>query len=334
MKKLFRLLAAAALLAALLGACAGCVTNAQLKNYNAGVKAYEANDFETAKAYFQAAEGYGNAPSYISAIEEYERIYKDALSLFNAHDYPAARNSFSAISQFGNAAEYVDFIDRLENRYNEGLEAFEKEDYVTAHQRFIQAMGYADSDAYVTRIAGLENSYQLALGFIAEGSYIKAMQELEKIGVDYKDTAELMDRVYALIRQKGVTASIYRDLFNESFEKTGEVVSIDYAEVNDLSFVWRASNGLIIMGNTDYEGYVQSISFWIERKLLKELGSEGTDRMFAHCVDSLANGEASFDEILADIDLYYEGSRSCGGYGFLLDEDGSGAEVLTADHNG
>ena len=60
------------------------------------------------------------------------------------------------------------------------------------------------------------------------------------------------------------------------------------------------------------------------------LGEEGSIRLFAHCIHALADEGETFDDILNDIDLYFEGSRTIGGFRIMLDEDGFGGETLTA----
>ena len=54
------------------------------------------------------------------------------------------------------------------------------------------------------------------------------------------------------------------------------------------------------------------------------------DRVLAHCICALAVEGPSFDEVLGALSLYYEGARSYGAYSLLLEEDDSGALVLTA----
>lgn len=309
----------------------GCASNAQIQNYNKGVEAYNLKDFEAAKAYFEAAEDYLNSKSYLSAIQEYERIYTDALNLFNAHKYPEAKTGFEAISEFGNSAEYVAFIDKLEQRYNEGVEAFEKQDYSLAYERFTQAMGYNDADEFVSRISKLESNYNNALEFMKQGSYLRALELFEMTDGKYRDSAERIERLYELIAKQGIIPRMYAEFFNRSFALANEDVTITPSGDTSGSFAWKASNGLIVMGSTDTEGYITSISFWMDRELLKTLDEEGSTRLFAHCIQALNINSDSLDSIMENMDYYFEGSRTYCGFSFLLDEDASGAEVLTAE---
>ena len=48
------------------------------------------------------------------------------------------------------------------------------------------------------------------------------------------------------------------------------------------------------------------------------------------CSSDLINSD-SLDSIMENMDYYFEGSRTYCGFSFLLDEDASGAEVLTAE---
>lgn len=312
----------------------GCVSGAQMQNYNNGVAAFERREFGSAKVCFEAAGDYANSRSYLSAIEEYERIYTEALASFNARDYYSARSGFASIEEFGNAKGFVEFIDRLAARYEEGLALFNAQDYVAANGRFIQAMGYADSADLIERIGKFEDTYQLAMSFYMEGKYDSALAMFERLGAPYKDSEEKIASIYDHFAKKGITASIFRTLFNSSCEAEGEDYSLPITESGDTGFAWRTTNGLLIVGNTDSEGYIETISFWAERSLQKELGEEGERRIFAHCIHALTSDETAYSEILSDLDPFLEGARSHGGFTLKLDEDASGAVVLTADFGG
>lgn len=326
MKRALALLLALIALASL----SGCVSGREIKNYNAGVAAYEAHDFLTAKAYFTAANGYGNSPSYLSAIAEYERLYSDALAKFDQKDYEGARKGFSAISEFGNSAEYTAFIDSLAARYNEGMTAFKAEDYPLAYERFIQSMGYKDANEYAERIKKLEINYLTAMEYYLSGDLLAALEAFERIGVNYRDTNAKIAELTAIIGENGVIMKQLLSRFTESCEDTAEPLTVTVSEMTAAGFVARASNGLLITGGTDEDGFVRQLSFRQDKELLRMLGEEGSIRLFAHCIHALARDGETFDDILNDIDLYFEGARDCGGFRIMLDEDGFGAEVLTA----
>ena len=326
MKKVIALILAAAALAVL----SGCVSGTEIKCYNAGVAAYEACDFESAKALFTAANGYGNSPSYLSAIAEYERLYMDALEKFDARDYDGARLGFSAISEFGNAAEYVSFIDSLIARYGEGQAAFKAEDYPLAHERFYQSLGYRDADEYVAKIKKLEINYISAMEYYERGDLLSALEAFERIGANYRDTNERIAELTERIGENGLIMKQLLSRFTQSCDETGEPLTVTVSEMTAAGFVARASNGLLITGGTDETGYVRELSFRQDRELLNMLGEEGSIRLFAHCVHALADGGETYDEILSDIDLYFEGARAIGGFRIMLDEDGFGGETLTA----
>ena len=326
MKKLTLILTA--LLALVL--LTGCVSGAAIGHYNDGVKAYEAHDFIAAKEHFEKAAGYGNSRSYLSAIAEYERIYGEALGFFKERDYAAAANSFSAIKEFGTSAEYLAFMQRLEQRYNEGRAAYDAGDYVLANERFTQALGWADSEDYIAELGDYEEAYRAALNSYYEGNYVRALEAFKSIGVPYRDSEERIANIYRYMTRSGSTPEIFRILFNESCEAEGEDYSLPTAEVTDNGFAWRTTNGLIIMGNTDAYGSITEMSFWVDEALWSELGEEDVSRLYAHCICALAVEGAGLDEVIADIDLYYEGSRGYGAYSLLLDEDDSGSLVLSA----
>ena len=322
----------AVIIATVLAAAAlcGCVSGAQISNYNAGVSAYEAHDFETAKAHFERAGGYGNSKSYLAAIEEYERIYSEAVGYLEAHDYDSARHSFEAIREFGNSGDYLDFIQRLETRYNEGVEAFEAQDFLLANERFTQAQGYADSGRYLATLKAYEDAYRAALGFYYEGNYVRALEAFEGIGVPYRDSKERIESIYAYVTQNGMIPGIYRELFNAGCEAAGDDVSIPLTETTEGGFAWRTTNGLIIMGDTDGRGRITSMSFLMERALMNELGEDGCLSLYAHCIDALYKDGEGYDAILADIFSYLEGAKVYGRYSLLLEETDSGDEMLTA----
>ena len=330
MKKLLPLLAL--LLAALTLLFSGCVTNEQIQHYNAGVAAYEAGEFEAAKAEFLRTGGYGNSRSYLSAIAEYERIYVEALGFFNERDYDEARRIFDSVSEYENASEYVAYIDGLAALYEEGVAAFEAEDHVTALDCFVRAQGYSDSLDYVTRIERLEDNYQIAMGFYREGNYLESLEAFLRIGVSYKDSEEKMASIYELFSRRSVAPRTLLELFAKSCAAEGEERSIVSAEIGDASFVARTSDGMMIIGNTGEDGLITTVSFWVGKELQKELGEEGLDTLWAHCIHSLTVSETPFEEVTEKLPLYLNGSEHYGEHTISLHRDASGAYVLTADH--
>lgn len=328
MKKLSLLLAVTLLFAFM----CGCVSNEQIQNYNAGVKAYDEGSVELAKAYFEAAGDYANSRSYLNSIAEYERIYVEALGFFEARDYAAAKNSFASIPRYENAPEYVAYIERLEKRYNEGIAAFEAEDYVTARMRFVQAQGYEDSAEYAKRISKFEDSYQIAMGFFNEGNYLEALEAFGKIGTGYKDTKQKIESIYELYGKKSVQPRTLLELLTASCASEEEPVKFVSADINEGSFAAATDDGLMIVGNTDAEGYIDTVSFWISPELKKKLGKEGEERLFAHCILSLTVSRNTFEEVYGDIESYLSGEKKYGEYSVSRRKDASGSIVLTADY--
>ncbi|MCR5808426.1 MAG: hypothetical protein K6G56_02575 [Clostridiales bacterium] len=311
----------------------GCVTNAQIKNYNAGVAAFDAGSMEEARRYFEAAGSYGNSKSYLSAITEYESIYLDALRLFDAHDYPAARNSFSAITSFENAQEYIDLIDRLEIRYNEGMEAYKQLDYPLAKQRFVQAMGYSDAADYVTAISRLEDNYHLAMSFLAEDSPLEALRALLKIGTAYRDTLERIDELYAFFDNNGLTAKEYIALYIESHTASGESAAVPSLDLGETGFAARTSDEVLITGNTGKDGRIRNVSFWLPDSAAEEMGEKKTALVFAHCLHAFTVNRVKFKDFYDEIDAYMNGEKGYADYTFSMRHDASGFKVLTAVRN-
>lgn len=311
------------------GLLCACVTNGQIQHYNAGVAAYEANDLVTAKHEFLQAGSYGNTRSYLSAIAEYESIYLTALESFEARDYDEARRVFASIPEYGNASEFVAYIDRLAELYAEGTAAFGREDYVTARDRFYRSSGYSDADEQVSRIDRFEDNYRIAMGFYSEGNYMESLEAFRKIGVSYRDTDEKIASILELFRKRGIDPEELLTFFAESCAVDEEPITVVSADIGESSFVARASNGLMIMGNTDAEGYITSVSFWIEASLRKALGEEGMDRLLAHCIDALAPGGDGFDAVLSGLGSYLDGSVGSGVFDLSFTRDNSGASVLT-----
>ena len=186
------------------------------------------------------------------------------------------------------------------------------------------------------RLTGLEY-----IQFIADMYHVSAadrkrrceeyLELFEMTDGKYRDSAERIERLYELIAKQGIIPRMYAEFFNRSFALANEDVTITPSGDTSGSFAWKASNGLIVMGSTDTEGYITSISFWMDRELLKTLDEEGSTRLFAHCIQALNINSDSLDSIMENMDYYFEGSLTYCGFSFLLDEDASGAEVLTAE---
>ncbi|MBO4563628.1 MAG: hypothetical protein J5772_08460 [Clostridia bacterium] len=317
----------AAVLFAILS-CA-CVTNEQIRSYNAGVAAYESCDFETAKGLFITAGSYANARSYLNSILEHERIYLDALALFDAHDYPAARHSFASIETFGNAAEYIALIDRLEARYNEGLTAYKAKDYVLAKERFVQAQGYADSASYVQNIGRLEDSYEIAMSFYREGNLLEALAAFERIGTSYRDTDERIAEIKAIFASRGLTARQFLSLYLTSNAEAGENVSVMTSEIRTTAFAITTSDELLMTGDTDEDGYIRSVSFWLSLAKIKDIGTRASNRIFAHCIHALDIDGMDFAEVYSAFNAFTQDGEPYGMFTFTIRDDGD-HRVLTA----
>ena len=315
-------------------ACLSCVTNTQLVSYNAGVKAYDEHDYALAKAYFTAAEGYGNSGSYLAAIAEFERIYLEAVGFVEARDYEAAKNDFAAIEDFGNSREFTAFISRLYARYDEGVEAFQNEDYPLAKMRFIQSMGVRDADEYVTRISRLNDSYRIAMGYFEEGNYPEAIEAFRSIGANYKDTNDRIEELERLIVLRGVTPAQLIALYFEGSNKAGDTVTIATADIKESGFAATTSDEVLMTGNTDKEGFITSVSFWVSDANAKKIGDEKLERIFAHLMRALGANAEEFDAVLGRMDELLSGASRCGGYRFGTRHDSSGFKVLTGERAG
>lgn len=315
-------------------ACLSCVTNSQLASYNAGVAAYEAHDYALAKGYFNMAEGYGNSGSYLSAIAEFERIYLEAVDLFEARDYEGAKNDFAAIADFENSAEFIALIERLYTRYDEGIAAFEAEDYPLAKMRFTQSMGVKDADEYVTRISRLEDSYRIAMGYFDEGNYPEAVEAFRKIGANYRDTEERIAELETLIMLRGVTPAQLMTLYFEGSNKAGDTVTLTSADIKERGFSATTSDEMLMTGNTDEEGFITSVSFWIADAKAKELGEEKLGRIFAHLIRALGANVEEFDTVFEELEACLAGEAQVGGYRYSLRHDSSGFKVLSGERQG
>ena len=64
------------------------------------------------------------------------------------------------------------------------------------------------------------------------------------------------------------------------------------------------------------------------------MGKEGMKRLYAHCIHSLTISKTPYEEIFAGIDGYLDGTTGYGDYTLSLNDDPSGADVLTADYLG
>ncbi|MBQ4341670.1 MAG: hypothetical protein II756_04080 [Clostridia bacterium] len=310
-------------------ALCACVTNGQIQHYNAGVAAYEANDLVSAKHEFLQAGGYGNSRSYLSAIAEYESIYLSAVESFDAGDYDEARRVFASIPEYGNSSEFVAYIDRIAELYAEGEAAFEEEDYVTARDRFYRASGYADSSDRVSQIDRFEDNYRIAMGFYSEGNYLESLEAFRKIGVSYRDTDEKIASILELFRSFGIKPAELLTIFAENCAAEEPPITLASSSIGDGAFTAYASNGLMIVGNSDDAGYITNVSFWIEPGLRKALGDDGMDRMLGLCIVSMAPGGDDIDTVLGKLGSFLDGSLDSGVFCITYSRDRSGASVLT-----
>ena len=308
-----------------------CVSGENIRNYNSGVEAYTAGDIIAAKDYFLAAGGYGNSKSYLSAIAEYERIYAEAVAMFDAHDYDAAENSFRSIEVYSDSAERVRAIEGFRTAYESALEAYENEDYVKAGELFAAASGYKDADDHARKIAVYERNYQAAVKSFEEGDYLDALNAFERIGVPYRDSEERIAELYRLFSEKGVTAKLFIKLYLKSSADEDYTVTVPTADVSGAAFAFRTSDDMLVTGSADDEGFITSISFWIEKEEAEKLGRERVRNIFAHCVHAMSAEETDFAEVESRLDRIFAGKENCGRYSFSLTKNASGVQVLTAE---
>lgn len=318
----------AAVAAALMTAC---VSGEQIRNYNLGVEAYNAGDIVGAKTYFSAAGGYGNSKSYLAAIRAYEDIYAQAGLLFDAHEYDEAQNCYDSIKEYADSAERSALIDSYRENREKALDAYEKGDYPEAGELFAAACGYGDSDEYVRRISVWQRDYDIALQELQNGFYSDALSAFERIEVPFRDSEEQLDSLYRLFARKGVTAKLFIRLFSQSCENEEPPVTIPTADVSGSEFTFSASNGMLVTGSADDNGFVSSISFWIDRDTASAMGRDGVKRAFAHCIHALSMEAPAYAEILKDLDDYTVGSRARGIYTFTYTKNAAGVEMLTAE---
>ncbi len=324
LRSIYPLLCAAALL------LCGCAADEREPIYNAGVAAYEANDFETAYAYFVAADGYANSQEYLDAIEEYEQLYLTAVEEFNERRYEDSRNTFSAVSEFGNSQEFIDFIDDLKSLYEEGLHLYNEGDYIAARERFVQSCGYGSADAYIASIDKMEEFYQSAFDMFNQGRYAEAIELFEAIGVNYRGSYDMTSYLYGLLETQSILLSDYMEAYIESNAEAGIAMQYLLTDINEAGFMLSDSNDVMFMGNTDERGFITQISFWISTSLAEEAGDDGVHAILAHCIRALNIDMLSHGDTVSGMEEYMAGSATYGNFRFELTYDDAGFVILTA----
>ena len=325
-----------AVILVLLAVCAflGCEQDPEQERikayYDLGVEAYNNKDFYTAREYFREAESYGNSKDYLEAIEEYERIYLEGVSKLESRDYDGARACFEAVKDFSNSAQQLEYIDGLKLFYQDALRCYSEEDYVLARERFSQSMGYSRADEYIASIDAMEEIYQKALLLYHEQNYRAAIAELESIGVNYRDTYDLISTIYGELEHAGVKITDYLAAYLKSHQD--EPVEFLVTDINEIGFMVTDTAGLLFTGNTDEYGIIQSVSFWVDEKIVAQHGRDYVDRLLAHCIHALAIDLMGYQDVLDNMEEYTEGRATCGNFAFDLDYEDNGYAVLNANY--
>ncbi len=327
-------------LAALLAFCtallvfAGCTQDPEKERakayYDLAVEAYNNKDLLTAREYFIAADGYGNSKTFIEAIDEYERIYLEAVQQLEAKDYDAAKASFEAVRDYSNAEDYLVYINDLKAFYEDGLRLYSEEDFELSRERFVQSCDYGRAAEYIASIDAMESRYQDAMRLYREQHYNAAIAAFEAIGANYKDTYDMISVCYGELEHAGVSITDYLTAYLKSNGDENEQVSFVMTDVNETGFMVSDTKGMLFTGSTDVYGIVQSIAFWVDDNIVVEKGRAYVDRLLAHCIRALDIEMMSYSDVLANIAEYTDGKATYGNFSFELSYEDSGHAVLNA----
>lgn len=299
--------------------------------YDRGVEAYEAHDFYTARDLFLTADGYANSQDYLDAIDEYERIYLIGVQQLEDKEYDKARSSFEAVRVFANAEEYIAFIDEIKAFYEEGLRLYSEQDFVGAKENFERSAGYGSSERYIASIDDMEEKYQFAMMLYNENKLEAAIKAFEAIGANYKDTYDIISAIYGELEHGGILITDYLAAYLKSHEDEGDPVEFVLTDINETGFMITDSQGLLIIGNTNEQGIVTDVSFWVGEELAATLTKEQINAMLTHGIRALDIEMMSCADILANFDEYANGKATYGNFTFELRYDDSGYAVLTGE---
>ena len=325
-----------ALFAALLmlSSCSEIDAAAAQAAFNRGAAAYTALDMDAAKQAFAECcklDGnmYADAKQYLDGIAQYESLYTQGVAAYEKGDYDAASSAFLGIRGYLNSEEYLSSIERIKADYLNAVALYEAGEYINARAAFMQLGDYQRCAAYIANVDSMIGLYNEGIQLMNRNSFLNAARAFRAINTEFLDSKALIERCAKLSSAETIKLGEYIYNYKAEFENGVKLVG----STPDTFFNMRDSSGLIICGAMDESGVVRYISFCVPAALGAQLGSDGMNSAFAHCIRAMNPELSEHSQILADISEYLtvQGKR----YGCMRVHAGEGEDgitVLTAEY--
>lgn len=290
------------------------------KLYEQGVAAYENWDFEEAKRCFAESKLYSNASEYITAMEEYERRYLDAVQAMDDENYPLALATFQTMPKYLNSQQYIDRIGEMEGEYNRGVALYNEKDYLGAREAFVNACGYSHSNDYIKNIDEMVGLYNRGMEMLNLGAYVDAITAFTAIRTAFEDSEDKIAFCMEHVRLSYVSLQGYIRNYNDEWEGESKIE----AGTMESDFALRDTLGILFAGTADDNGLITQIRFDIPADVRSELGTDGCKDAVARCIHALNPYVFDLAELRSKISTYM--SVGGGEYGVWWIRTASGTE--------
>lgn len=145
-------------------------------DYKKAMAAYEADDYETARAIFAELGDYEDSPKMVNECD-----YWMALGYMEAGDYQQARDLFASLGDHRDSADKT-----MECDYQLALESLRAGDYQKAREMFLELDGYEDSDLKAQEAAyGMLVEYVLGKESVVSGSAVLTTSKSGNLLIGY-----------------------------------------------------------------------------------------------------------------------------------------------------
>ena len=213
--------------------------------YEAAEQLYEAGNYEDAKQAFEALGEYKDGAARAAACGETIQAgaYAAAQELFEQEKYDEAKTAFEALGNYADSEQRAREC-ALEAGYISAVALFESEDYEKAVSAFVVLGSFRDAPDYV---------------LLSKYSYVKAHEDrsdsltrtylTELSGIQYKDSAEIMDRL--------VNSATMEEFVNSANK---EYISLAFC-------LLPGEKVRVVLPSADDVTYSNSGSTWMEMKL-------------------------------------------------------------------
>ena len=326
MKSVFLRAASVFLFAALCLSFTGCGRIPRIrKNFKQGVALYDEGHLDEAKEKFILAEDYGTAEEFVKNIEECQQLLQQANGFIDEQDYEQAVKILDSLPLYDKAEEKKAFIEGLCTHYVQAVSKFESGEFLESRKEFVLALGYEKSDEYVAEIDRMNSLYEEAKSFMAAENYSDALLKLREIGIDFEDSAELLNECVTALNNKPVKLDAFEHFYNDEYPDGSVAINIGVAEGH---FNVSDTQGILFSGVLNENGGIISMTVWINPALAGELGIDDSRKAIAHSIHAMNPYLMDMTELEANLDDYFCGNKIYGSWKTKVKIDSSGEIVL------